>query len=298
MKKKILFGAVIAAALFGFASCQKEIGDIDWKGAALGSGDGTKTFTVKQENTGKKVARGMKQIGPINRAVGTCVLRQFNQSKSTSDGMIGFATCFEQNKAATGAEPLANEGTYNFLVVGVRNHNGVTQTYASYFYNIKEEELSNQNFGVDDAHVKTAYDAKATEAYEVELEKFPKGLSGVTFDKDGTLTVAVTFEEDDKGNITITWRKDVKEFEAAGTIKENGAYTGTVLYSITADASKIGRDENSKKGKLCTYANIYAGKTLNARWDIYDVSWTKIATANADDDDFIDVGDIFFEEVK
>lgn len=284
MTKKLFFAAIAVAAVIGFASCQKEIGEIDWKGGVVGSGDGNTTFTVKQTNEADGTIRGMKQIGILNRAQGTCVLRQFDQTKTSCDGMVGFACCFTKNKDAT----KANNGTYNFLVVGVRNNKGTTETYASFFYNIAEDKLSTENFGVG-KNQKQSYSAALTEPYEVEIEHFPKTLSGITFDKDGTLTVAVKLVEANDGSVTITWLKDVEENHQAATITG-----GTVLYTVEAKATKTGRDSTSAKGKICAYANIYSGKSLNAKWDIYDVSWSQETVFSADDD-FIEVGDILFE---
>lgn len=287
MTKKLIFAAVAVAAIVGFASCQKEIGDIDWKGGVVGSGDGNTTFKVNQTNDEDNTIRGMKQIGILDRAQGTCVVRQFNQGPSTSDGMVGFACCFTENKDKS----KDNYGTYNFLVVGVRSHMGTTQTYASFFYNIPESSLSTENFGVpvNSAQVKTTYTPEDTKPYEIEIEKFPKSLN-VGYDKNGTLTVAINLAKGSSNDIKITWLKDVKENHQAATTSG-----GEELYTITAEATKIGTDI-TKKGKICSYANIYGGKTLNAQWDIYDISWSADNSFFADEiDDFIEVGDVIFE---
>ena len=139
MTKKFLFAAVALAAVIGFASCQQEIGDINWA-SATGSGDGTTTFKVNQKNeeplkhedgTPGNTIRGLKQVGALSRAQGTCVVRQYNQTKSSRDGMAGFVTYFTKNDKVP--ETAENYGTYNFLVVGVQNDSGKTYTYASYY---------------------------------------------------------------------------------------------------------------------------------------------------------------------
>lgn len=292
MTKKFIFAAIAVAAVIGFASCQKEIGEINWTGSALGEGDGTKTFTVKsQKNDTDYTIRGIKQAGVLDRAQGTCVVRQYDQTNSTSDGMVGFITYFVKNDKVE--KTAANYGTYNFLVVGVRNHLGKTQTYASYFCNISEDDLQKSNFGAQDSkgndRTKSSFDPKATEPYEIVIEKFPKELSGVKFDADGTLTVGIKFEQTDDGSVNIYWYKDLTENTAASTTSG-----GTELYKTQALATKLGRDSTSEKGKIAAYANIYAGKTLNARWDFYDISWKRVSSANADED-ILEVGDILFE---
>lgn len=309
MTKKFLFAAVAVAAVIGFASCQQEIGDIKWT-SATGSGDGTTTFKVNQKNEEPEfqdeaktipgnTIRGLKQVGALSRAKGTCVVRQYNQTKTSRDGMAGFVTYFTKNDKVE--ETAENYGTYNFLVVGVQNVNGATWTYASYYCNIKKDALSTQNFGAytTDANgnkvnsVKAAFDEKETKPYEIEIVTYPKILSGVPFDKDGTLTVGIKFVQQDNGDVEITWLKDLVENTQAATTSD-----GTELYKVTAESKVTGRTAASEKGKICAYANIYAQQTLNARWDFYDISWKResiLSTLNAEDDDFIEAGDILFE---
>ena len=288
MTKKLIFAAVAVAAIVGFASCQKEIGDIDWDKGVLGSGDGNTTFTVHQTNEKESTIRGFKQVGLLDRAQGTCVVSQYNQTMQSCDGMVGFATYFVKNKTAD---------TYNFLVVGVRNNAGTTQTYASYFCNISEDDLDEYNFGAADKldngtykdRVREKFDASVTEPYEVVIEKFPKKLD-TTFDKNGTLTVGIKFKQLENGDISIAWLKDLKTNTQAATTSG-----GEELYSRTAEAAKIGRTASSEKGKICSYANIQPKATLNARWDFYDISWKKSAAFADEDDHFISVGDVIFE---
>ena len=195
MKKKILFGAVIAAALFGLVSCKPEVGDIKWDGGALGSGDGTPTYTVtKQTNEGKDTIRGMKRFDAIPRAKATCIIQLFNQSKTTRDGMMGFATYVTEDKV---------KKTMNFLVVGVTNNKGKTETYASYFCNVDPEKLSTKNFGVDEE--RDAFDPSIETPYEVVIVRYPAYLNNVTLDEEGTLKLAIDFTGNSDGSVDIKW---------------------------------------------------------------------------------------------
>ena len=295
MTKKLIFAALAVAAVIGFASCQKEIGGINWQGGVLGSGDGTKTYKVNQKNEKtKEKIRGMKEVGILKRAQGTCVIQINNQKSATQasggtlDGVAGFATCFTKNKTPAGAtEKLPNDGTYNFLLVGVRWVYDKADYYVSYYCNIREADMDKVNFGAG-TNTKTAYDSKATEAYEIELQPFTT-LKNAVLD-NGTLTVAVKFEGKTDGSIDVTLLKNVETNTQASTTSG-----GTQLDKYTVPAAIIGNEDRSQEGKLCVYANIYEERTLNARWDIYDVSWKPIAAAYADDDDFIEVGDVIFE---
>lgn len=305
MTKKILTVAVVAAALFGLAGCKPEIGDIKWDDK--GTATGTQIVKVSQTNSNDSTMRGMKRVASIPRGKGTCVVRQFKQTATSYDGMVGFASYVVQNKDDPNAE---NYNTYNFLVVGVQNCKGKTRTYASYFCNIRENEMSTQNFGAvkKDSNGKTVNNVKAkvdhslTEPYEVVIpmsgsktynsEGFVE-LPEVTFDKNGELKVAIRFEEYTNGNIYIEWAKNPKENLAAASCEYDES---DVICYATADGDTIGRTKESK-GTLWTYANIQKGATLNAQWNLYDVSMFQSSLA-ADDDTFDGFGDILFEEVK
>lgn len=303
MKKKILFGAVIAALALGFVSCKK-IGDIQWKDK--GTGTGTKTFTVEQKNETKSTIRGLAQFDLIKRAKATCVVQQFKQSKNTCDGMVGFITYYSENRNP-GAE---NDGTMNFLVVGVRNNGGSTETYASYYGNIRKDELSTQNFGADKKL--SAYSSTEMEPYEVVIVDLPGtprtpgvnkvgNINNVTFDETGTLKLAIEFTGNTDGSIDIKWYKDwntTPASQSAASIDFDGK--SPVFYE-TAKAAQIGNvpdpdDPSSKvkKGYIYAYANILPGKTLNAKWELYNASMA--LGSYADEGEPEQFGDIFFEE--
>lgn len=311
MTKKILTVAVVAAALFGLAGCKPEIGDIKWDDK--GTATGTQIVKVNQTNTNDSTMRGMKRVASLPRGKGTCVVRQFNQKSNSYDGMVGFAAYVTQNK-----DDPVNYNTYNFLVVGVQNCRGTTRTYASYFCNIRENEMSTQNFGavkkdsngnvIKDSNgnalnnVKAKVDHSLTEPYEVVIPMSGSKtynsvgfveLPEVTFDRKGELKVAIRFEEYTNGNIYIEWAKNPKESLEDASCEYDES---DVICYATADGDTIGRTKDSK-GTLWTYANIQKGATLNAQWNLYDVSMFQSSLA-ADDDTFDGFGDILFEEVK
>ncbi len=300
MTKKFLMCAAVAAVLFGIVSCKPEIGDIEWKDK--GNADGTQTFLVeKQKNDASGTIRGMKQVGVLDRAQSTCVVQQFDQTNTSCDGMVGFATYFKENKKP-GA---ANDGTINFLVVGVRNNKKEIETYASYFCNINKDALSTTNFGTD--KVLSAYDKDVTYPYEVIILDLPsdKNRKGVLksqyfTDSVNTVKIAIDFSMDNDGNITIGWYDNYKA-SAGSTAAASISFDGiTPLLTVKATKEQLGTTSKSNAGKIYAYANIYTGKTLNARWDFYNLSMMKDNTTGryADDDGLpFEVGDIFFQEL-
>lgn len=310
MKKKLLFGAVVAALALGLVAC-KQHGDIKWQDK--GSGTGSKILKVNQTNDKDHTIRGMYQMDGFKRGKATCIVEQYDQSDTSNDGMVGFITFYSENKKDRDA---ANYGTINFLVVGVKNNCGKTQTYASYFCNIHKDQLSTENFGVG-TNTKTAYDADETEPYEVVIVDLPGAntpgatkvgnIPNVKFDKDGTLKLAIEFTGKSEGDIDIKWYQNwntTASSQAAATIDFQGKMP---VFDATASASQIGNEvdpddptSKAKKGNIFAYANIYydktakKGKTLNAKWQLCNVSL--FTSAYADEGELEQFGDIFFEE--
>ncbi len=245
-------------------------------------------------------------IAALALGLATCVVEQKDQTDNSCDGMVGFITYYTENKKDPTAE---NYGTMNFLVVGVRNNCGKTQTYASYYGNIRKDELSTQNFGA--SKKLTKYSATETDPYEVIIVDLPNGtISNLSksYDKPKKeLDIAIQFAGNSDGSIDIAWYGDWDEPKASSE-SATIDFTGKIpLLTAKAESEQIGNivDDSdpkakAKKGTVWAYANIYydeaakAGKTLNAGWKLYNVSWSPASYAEAAD--FTEFGDIFFEE--
>lgn len=288
MTKKFLIGAAIAALVLGLASCNTEVGDINWGNA--GSGDGTKTYKVNQtsEET-KNTIRGLKKFGIIDRAGATCIVQMFDQSKNTSCGMVGFASYVKEDKV---------NNTMNFLVTGVTNDHGDIKTYASYFCNVDPTKLSTKNFGV--SVTRDSFDETVKTPYEIVILKWPYTMDKAKLENDGTLRVAVDIKTITNGEIKITWYS-VPEMPKAGDQSSatfDPSIKGTQLHTVTATTTQLGTKEGAKNGGIWAYANIYPKQTLKGQWDLYNVTWTQTAAAYAEEDSIVPdtVGDIFFQE--
>lgn len=293
MTKKILMGAVAFAAVM-FMGC-KEIGDIDWgKGT---SGDGTKTFKVKQANDSgaventpeydEGIIRGAKQIDLVNRAGGTCVVKVFNQTNSTKDGVAGFICNYSENKDSS----KDNYGTCNFLVIGTQWNKGSARYYVSFYFNIDPNKLSANNFGA----TPLAYDADRMTPYEVVIKGWTT-VSGVTLTgkNNDEFEMAIKVTNETNGDIKVYLMKadsyHCEDQSAQLILNDDASYADE---PILVPAAKVGRPtEKAPNGKLFVYANILPGQTLNARWDIYDVTFKqgKFAT-----EDTFEVGNIDWE---
>jgi hypothetical protein len=284
MTKKFVLVAAAAAMIFGMVGCA--IGEV--KIRSVSSGDGTQSFKVSQSNPEDHTIRGIYRANAIPRAQATCVAKAFNQVNTSCDGMIGLLSVLKEDRAA---------GTMNFVVVGVRNNKGKTQTYASYYCNIKKDELSTTNFVVATKNVfKGKYPTKTiTEPFEVEIEGLPDdGVSNLNVPvKGGILEVGIEFDTTKEGEIIINWYKEWETMDAAASFK------GTAIKTVTATNAMLGttQEEGLKNGAVYVYANIYKGKKLDATWDIYNLS-VKQSGSYADEDDTLPLkaGEIFFEE--
>ena len=298
MTKKILFGAVIAALVIGLASC-KEVGDITWEGGLLSTGSGSKTFKVQnQKNEGKNTIRGMKQFDAIRRAQATCIVQMFDQTEKSSTGMVGFATYVTEN-----ADNLTEAGkkTMNFLVTGVTNNQGTVETYLSYFCNVDPDNLSTQNFGV--SATRETFDASVKTPYEIVIKPLHTRLNKNCLNKtDGTLKVAIDFKGNTDGTIDVEWWQITNKLdsgdEAAASFDLSKHGSKAFSETVKVTTAQLGTSADSKNGYIYAYANIYGGQTLNAQWNLYNVSWTQANAASADDEYStipFEAGDILFE---
>ena len=295
MTKKFLFGAAIAALVLGLASCNPEIGDIEWSGGELSTGSGSKQYNVNgQKNEADGTIRGMKRFDAIPRAGATCIVQIFDQNAKSSDGVAGFACFVSENN-----DNLTENGkkTMNFLVSGVRYSGNKAQTYVSYYCNVDPEKLSTKNFGVDAK--RDTFSETVETPYEIIVVKdwFDFDSKKIKLD-NGTLTVAINFIGRDDGTIDIEWYSLDKKLssgdEAAASF--DPAAHGLYLGGAQASTAQLGTQSGARKGYIYAYANIYSGKTLNAQWNLYNATWSQ-ASAFADEEpcDLPDAaGNIFF----
>ncbi len=282
MTKKILFGAAALCAAVLFSGCN-EIGDIDWKTGT--SGDGTRTYSVNQTNETDKIIRGAKKVGIANRAGGTCKVTLKDQTTNSKDGNVGFITGLSEN----------DNGTISFLSVAIQNNSGTLRYYASMFFNIDPNNLSADNFGA--SVTKTAYDEDETEPYEIEIKGWTNLFAASTLlgTDDTSIEMAIDVSTTDAGayNVEI-WKEGTwTEQTAAATLDLNDGESAVASFGVTTAQNG---NTDASKGGLYVYANIQPSKTLNARWDIYNVTFkqTTSLAALSDEADY-STGDIIWE---
>lgn len=284
MTKKILVGAVAAVAMaFSFTGCDilggimrgdKSLSDVFMKEYGTekvieysdNDGNSNGIFkmidNVKEEgdkvdgytNSTEEMVRAMKFQQLKHHGIDGIVTLKPNGTKST-DGVMGVVF-----GAAVNEDEEGNElDTMNFGLVGVRVAEGKVGFYVSYFANIKSEDLGKSNFNAKD-DTKTKVDPKVTTPYEIRFE--PKSgdayklLNGLSLDENGEVKVYLEVVEDkETGDYTVNLYKVAK-----------AAKDGDAIASVAVPASALNR-EYSKTVCGC-YANVYAGKTLTASFEL------------------------------
>lgn len=291
MTKKILLGAVAFFAL-AFTSCdnslsslfQKEYGEpkvIDYTDATYESGMGT--WTVDSwKNEDDYTKRAIKLLSTKHSdiaAVATINSKDADGNALIEDqGVIG--VIFNLEKVGTynvkdenGEETKEKKDILNFCVVGIRNGD----YYVSFFGNIKEGELANENFGA--AEIKESYDKDETEPYEVELVK---AFASAKFDKtddDDTLVVIDIDEVADESSadygsyIINLYGKDAYDSNNHVINKVDDI---PAIKTITVDAVTIGKVNEAgepieRQGRIGVYANVYPEKNFNGSLEILDL---------------------------
>ncbi len=274
---KILAGtaALALASAVMFTSCG-EIGEINW---SSNSSTGTTVLTVNQSNNSETNSeentyiRGFKLMS-FSHESANCVIRIFDQTSSSNDGVAGFAWNVVEGKNSEGTK------TYSFFLLGTKYEKGTPKYYLSYFANITEENLSADNFGASTK--KTAYDSDDVDtSYEIVIKDFTK-ISNLSLDSDGTmaLCVSVTYNNDANTDDSTPGTQAVSLY----TVGEDAETTQSATFDVdkctklgeiyTITGSNYGLTKFDQK--MGAYANIYWNGTLHATWSYYDVTGNAI----------------------
>ena len=271
--KKILLGTA-ALALFTFASCGKQLGDpsVEIKGS-------TGKASIDHTNETDGTQRAMK-IYNTKHFDTNCAFVIENQTATSYDGQLGYAFCLDKNA----------DGTYNFATVGFRNKRGTTDTYISFFYNIKEDEFSTDNFGVVDVYgngsgkkapstfnVATVKGNKIATEYEVAV--LPTVLDGFAINSNKQVIGAISIKADANGGYSVEY---FKESKLTKTTDKNGKITKIVITdgaaadkTINVPATVTGLTKKTQT-QLGVYAGIYANSTLTGSWWASDLEGNPI----------------------
>lgn len=276
MTKKILFGAAALCAAVLFSGCnwsltsalQKSIGtDIfKYNDATYDSGLGTWTVDNYANETSDYIRGGKLLLTKHSDIAGLVKIN--NGYNSEAVGNLGLLFNVSQNKSDKTAD---NYGTWNFCVIGIQAYSATSvRYYVSYFANIAEADMGNNNFGAwnedtNSAITKSTFDADTLTPYEIELKTWTT-ISNLA--SDGTFSIVFDVDEDDDGNYTVQPYK-------ADTVSDSHVFTA-------ADASKIGETvsisattlgkSSAAQAYVGAYGMIKAGQTLDGSIEVLDLT--------------------------
>lgn len=305
MTKKVLLATVVAAAVL-VTACKEVIGDVEWK--KVNEGNQTVVYKVNQTNENDRVIRGAKSVGIMDRAGGSCVITLNDQDSTKKDGVAGFIYGLEKNK---------DTGTIDFMSIGVQNEKGKIRYYASLFFNIDPNNLSAENFGA--SKTRNTYDPELKDPYEVIVTAVGNNNGDVgnpTSNEYGWEQLNIWDDCYTPSDKTVKLAIDVKTHTDGSyeywiykkdtfSIKSGDHAAGAFDFSGKSSAhGKVSKEINGRssdvKGGIYTYANIQPNKTLNAKWEVYNItSKTTPANANiraaADLEEDFSCGEVIFE---
>ncbi len=276
--KKILLGTA-ALALLTFVSCGQQLGDpsVEIKGS-------TGKASIEHTNETDGTQRAMKVYNTKHFDT-NCAFVIENQESTSYDGQLGYAFCLDQNA----------DNSYNFATVGFRYDGRAgkkcVDTYISFFYNIKADEFSTDNFGVQEVYGTSGSRTKAPSDFNVatvkgngvpseyEVAVLPTVLDGFSINNAKQLIGAISITADDNGGYSV---KYFKESKLTKTTDNNGKITKIVITdgaaadkTINVPATVTGLTKKTQT-KLGVYAGIYANKTLTGSWWASDLSGNPI----------------------
>ena len=277
MVKKVMLGLAVAAVALALTGCGKELGDPEVKiSGAAGKA------SIEHTNDTGSTQRKMK-IYLTNHYSTNCAFVIENQTASSYDGQLGYVFNLDTNE----------DGSYNFITVGFRNNRGSTDTYVSAFFNIKEAEFSNSNFGVEEVYGTSSSKTKNLSQFdiatvkgngvasEVEIAVLPTVLSGFSINNDHQLIGAINITAEEDGSYTIDF---YNEAQLDITKNNNDKITGITIKETPGDAKKTIPVAKTYTGytaktqaKLGVYAAIYKdGGNLTGSWFASDLKGNPI----------------------
>ena len=239
---KVLFGsAVMAALVFGFASCAAEDDD-DEKEAITGSNN---DYSISFTNEDDGMYRAYHST--FNRHLGG--LCQITLDKdSTGDGTIGYIFDLESNPSRAAKDPRT------LCIVGFNlATTGVAKPYVSHFTNVTD--IQADNFGT-----------KLSENPAKEKEYLKLGDSSIKLsdcEVDGKYVLTVDVNGKDNEDYVVRIYK--------GKVEKASLATATALHTVTIPKEDLYPTTKKIEQKAAAvYVNVYARKTMKATWHYAD----------------------------
>lgn len=270
MTKKIILAASALMAL-AFTGCdnslsglfQKKYGEknvLSYTDATYESGMGKWTVDKTNETDGTIRAINLLTTDHTDIAAVATIA-----PSNTEQGVIGVIFNLEDIGDEKDEDGKKIGDILNFCVVGIQQD----YYYISYFGNIRDSQLSENNFGAG-TNVITDIEEAGEDPFEIEIIKYPESANFDKLEESGETQVVIDINEDEEtGDYTVSLY-GVEAWDADNHVL-NDVNNLPYIKSRTINASEIGKD-GPKQTRIGVYTNVYAESNLKASLEILDLT--------------------------
>lgn len=280
MTKKILLAAVAVMAAFTFAGCDLLGGKLSLSDAFQKKVDENNILKYTDNSAVSKwnIQGENKSTEDFVRAL------QFLQTKHSD--MAGLARFDQDDAGVIGVlfnasrqkdeDDEENDYIYNFGVAAVGKSSVNPYVYVSYFANVKETDLTKDNFGVTDTDkkaidpdVKTPYEIVYLDITQITSETKLANMRESTAEGDVNYAVVIDVDEAEDGAYTVNfYGKDVIGRNDTLKVTEE---TKPLVSAVTMSADSLGKTK-AKQAQCGCYAMINKPGALNGSLSILDLT--------------------------
>ena len=280
LTKKILLAAVAVMAAFIFAGCDLLSGNKSLSDAFQKKVDEENILKYSDNSAVSKwnIQGENESTTDFVRALQFLTTKHSDMAGlarfDTKDaGVIGVLFNASREKDELDEE---NNYIYSFGVAAVGKSSGKPYVYVSYFANVKETDLTKDNFGVTDKDEKAVDPTKKT-PYEIvylditNIEAADKlaNMKEETAEGDENYAVVIDVDEAEDGAYTVNfYGKDV--IGKNDTLKVTDA-TKPLVSAVTMSAESLGKTK-AKQAQCGCYAMINKPGALNGSLSILDLT--------------------------
>lgn len=258
------------------------------------------TAAIDYTNSTGEFVRGMRLFDNKKKGIVVNLVIK-DASAKVNPGVVGIAFDLTKNKA----------GTYNFILLGMRNLNGHPYMYVEQYRNIKESDFSKDNLGATEVgYVKEPTDKsyknpitgvtnekKPSDQVDLTDYVFPcaKEILGLTTYEDVNinkdtkqLSVGVCVKALSKNDIPesdadyvdgnsesdayiVTFYDTTNITDLTVLGKTKNPSTDNIIDTVEISRNMIQADDKVQEGKMGFYANVYANSTLKGEWQVSDI---------------------------
>lgn len=280
LTKKILLAAVAVMAAFTFAGCDLLSGNKSLSDAFQKKVDEENILKYSDNSAVSKwnIQGENESTTDFVRALQFLTTKHSDMAglarfDTTDAGVIGVLFNASREKDELDEK---NNYIYSFGVAAVGKSSGNPYVYVSYFANVKETDLTKDNFGVTDKDkkavdptVKTPYEIVYLDITHIKDATKLANMMEETAEGDKNYAVVIDVDEAEDGAYTVNfYGKDV--IGKNDTLKVTDA-TKPLVSAVTMSAESLGKTK-AKQAQCGCYAMINKPGALNGSLSILDLT--------------------------